>query len=268
MSHASVNRCIGLPFLVLDKVDSSNNYAMGQWHAGLAKHGQAYFALNQFAGKGQRGKTWNAAPGENITISVVITPEFPNKHQPFLLSAVVSLGCVDFFSIFGVEDVAIKWPNDIYWRDRKAGGILIENVFRSNEWKAAIVGIGLNINQTVFPQQDVPPVSLKQITGTEYDPVALAKELCGKLDARYTQLLEGNADQIMDDYNSLLYQRGKAVKLKKGNIVFTTTIKEVSIQGHLHTRDTHEKSFSFGEVEWMRGERTTDDGRRTTMQSK
>ncbi len=113
MPHASVNSRIGLPFLELDKVDSSNNYAMGQWHAGLAKHGQAYFALHQFAGKGQRGKTWNAAPGENITISIILVPNFPNKQYPFLLSAAVSLSCIDLFNSLGVEDLSIKWPNDI-----------------------------------------------------------------------------------------------------------------------------------------------------------
>jgi len=76
LPSASVNSRIGLPFLVLDTIDSTNNYAMGQLHAGLAKHGQTYFAFNQFAGKGQRGKTWNASPGENITMSIVLSPFF------------------------------------------------------------------------------------------------------------------------------------------------------------------------------------------------
>lgn len=251
MPPASVNNRIGLPFLVLDTVDSTNNYAMGQFHAGLARHGQAYFALHQFAGKGQRGKTWNAAPGENITTSIILIPDFPNKQHPFLLSASVALSCIDLFSQLGVEDVSIKWPNDIYWRDRKAGGILIENVFRSNEWKAAIAGIGLNINQTLFPQQGGVPVSLKQITGKDHEPMALARELCLKLDDRYNQLAEGNDALLLKEYNSLLYQRGKEVRLKKGNIVFETTIENVSLSGDLITRDTLERSFAFGEVEWV-----------------
>ena len=252
MPHASVNSRIGLPFLVLDKVDSSNNYAMGQYHAGLAKHGQAYFALHQFAGKGQRGKTWNAEPGQNITMSIILEPDFSTRQYPFLLSAAVSLSCIDFLKNLGVEELTIKWPNDVYWRDRKAGGILIENVFRSGDWNAAVVGIGLNINQTKFSPQDIQPVSLKQITGNEHDPIQLARDLCNRLDARYTQLLEENIDNIMQEYNSLLYKRGKEVKLKKGNIVFVTTIEEISRSGELHTRDTIERNFAFGEVEWLR----------------
>jgi len=251
LPHASVNSRIGLPFLVLDKVDSSNNYAMAQYHAGLAKHGQAYFALHQLAGKGQRGRTWNALPHENITISVVIYPDFPNNRYPFLLSAVVSLACIDLLNDLRIPDFTIKWPNDIYWCDRKAGGILIENVYRTNEWKASIVGIGLNINQTEFPTQETIPVSLKQITGTDNDPIELAKLLCLKLNERYNQLLEGDQVAILKEYNSMLFKKGEQVKLKKGNIVFETTIEGVTIMGELQTRDTIDRTFVFGEVEWV-----------------
>jgi len=251
LPHASVNSRIGLPFLVLDKVDSSNNYAMAQYHAGLAKHGQAYFALHQLAGKGQRGRTWNALPHENITISVVIHPDFPNNRYPFLLSAVVSLACIDLLNDLRIPDFTIKWPNDIYWCDRKAGGILIENVYRTNEWKASIVGIGLNINQTEFPTQETIPVSLKQITGTDNDPIELAKLLCLKLNERYNQLLEGDQVAILKEYNSMLFKKGEQVKLKKGNIVFETTIEGVTIMGELQTRDTIDRTFVFGEVEWV-----------------
>jgi BirA family biotin operon repressor/biotin-[acetyl-CoA-carboxylase] ligase len=251
LPHASVNSRIGLPFLVLSTVDSTNNYAMGQLHAGLASHGQAYFALHQFAGKGQRGKTWNAAPGENITISIVLHPDFPNNQHPFLLSMVVSLSCIDLYKGFGLSNLSIKWPNDIYWGDRKAGGILIENVFRANEWKAAIVGIGLNINQTLFPQQETLTVSLKQITGQDHDPITLAKQLCLQLEKRYNQLFERKGDSLLMEYNSLLYKKGEVVKLKKGTIVFETTIDNVSVSGDLHTKDAMERNFAFGEVEWL-----------------
>ena len=246
-----VKNRIGLPFLVLDKVDSTNNYAMGQLHAGLATHGQVYFALHQFAGKGQRGKTWNAAPGENITISVILNPDFPKNQYPFLLSASVALSCIDLFNELGLDAVSIKWPNDIYWRDRKAGGILIENSYRANEWSYAVVGIGLNINQTLFPDLDVTPVSVKQITGSDSDTIGLAKKLCAMLDSRYVQLFERNQEDIMEEYNSLLFKRGEKVKLKKENILFETIISHVSLSGELHTSDKIERSFGFGEVEWV-----------------
>jgi BirA family biotin operon repressor/biotin-[acetyl-CoA-carboxylase] ligase len=248
----SVNSRIGLPFLVLDTVDSTNNYAMGQLHAGLAKHGQTYFALHQFAGKGQRGKTWNAQPGENITMSIILIPDFPNNQYSFLLSAAVALSCVDVLRNYSIEDAKVKWPNDIYWRDRKTGGILIENLYRANDWKYAVAGIGINVNQTSFDYLQDSAVSLKQITGLDYDPIEVSKALCLKLQHRYEQLLDGQHDAIMDDYNELLYKKGEKIRLRKDNIVFETSISHVSPSGRLHTRDVIERDFDFGEVEWIR----------------
>ena len=252
MPPASVNSRIGLRFLVLDTVDSTNNYAMGQLHAGLANHGQTYFALHQFAGKGQRGKTWNAHPGENITMSIILTPDFPNNQYSFLLSAAVALSCIDLLKDYSIEDAKVKWPNDIYWRDRKTGGILIENLYRANDWKHAVAGIGLNVNQTEFPELEDLAISLKLITGLEYDPIELSKALCDKLQSRYEQLLDGQQDKIMNDYNGQLYKKDEQVRLRKENVVFETTVTHVSRNGQLHTRDAMERSFDFGEVEWIR----------------
>jgi len=252
---ASVNTSIGLPFLVLDTVDSTNNYAMGQVHAGLAKHGQTYFALHQFAGKGQRGKTWNAQPGQNITMSIILTPDFSNNQHSFVISAAVALSCIDLMKDYSIDHMKVKWPNDIYWRDRKTGGILIENVYRANVWKYAVVGIGLNVNQTNFAELQDVATSMKVITGLDHDPIAMSKNLCDKLQARYEQLLNGQQDAIMNDYNELLYKKDEQVRLRKENIVFETTVSHVSRAGQLHTRDVMERSFDFGEVEWLTGDR-------------
>jgi BirA family biotin operon repressor/biotin-[acetyl-CoA-carboxylase] ligase len=248
---ASVNSRIGLPFLVLDTVDSTNNYAMGQLHAGLAKHGQAYFALHQFAGKGQRGNTWNASPGENITVSIILVPDFSNNRYSFLLSAAVAMSCIDLLKDYSVAKTCIKWPNDIYISDRKTGGILIENVYRANEWKYAVVGIGLNINQKAFPNFQKEAISLSQVTGQHYDPIIMAKELFVKLQYRYDQLFTEQPEVIMEEYNSLLYKKDQVTRIRKENMVFETTIKKISLSGQLHTADVIERCFEFGEVEWL-----------------
>jgi BirA family biotin operon repressor/biotin-[acetyl-CoA-carboxylase] ligase len=249
LSLASVNSRIGLPFVVLDTVDSTNNYAMGRVHAGLAKHGYVFFANQQFAGKGQRGKTWNASPGENITMSIVLDPHFPNNQFSFLLSASIAMACIDFLQRFHIDDLTIKWPNDIYWRDRKAAGILIENVFRSNEWKHAVIGIGINVNQVVF--SGLNAVSMKQITGTHFQSVMLAEQLCECVDNRYQKLFSLSPEQIIFEYNSSLYKRNERVKLKRDNVVFETLVNEVSILGELHTSDVIERALAFGDVEWQ-----------------
>lgn len=223
---------------------------MGQVHEGLARHGTVYIAEVQTAGKGQRHKAWVTNPGENITMSCVLEPEGPNTTRPFLLSAAVALACLDFFNDFTNGDVSIKWPNDIYWRDRKAGGILIENVYRANQWQFAIAGIGLNINQTSFSPDLPNPVSLKQITGRHNDRIGLAKELCARLQDRYAQFLDARS-RLLDEYNGKLYRLGEKVRLKKDNAVFETEITGTSVLGQLLTKDAMERQFEFGEVEWV-----------------
>src|ERR1700741_610993 len=118
---------------ILNSIDSTNNYAMQKVHAGLASHGNGYFALEQTAGKGQRGKSWTAAHGENIILSVTVETLPVKGLEPFHLSVATALAAKDLLEKYAGNEVGIKWPNDIYWRDRKAGGILIENVLRGSE---------------------------------------------------------------------------------------------------------------------------------------
>jgi len=242
-------------------VDSTNNYAMAKVQTGMASQGTIFFAHEQLAGKGQRGKSWSSLPGENIIMSVVLEPGFLPVSRQFPLSVCVALACHDFYSRYaGAGETFIKWPNDLYWRDRKAGGILIENSFRGDKWIAAIAGIGVNINQVQFPETVRNPISLRQITGRNHDAVKMARELGDCLWSRYEQLQaeecagsEEATGALLTAYNARLYRRGKVVRLKKDNAVFETVVEGVSRQGELLTRDTAERQFRFGEVEWVIG---------------
>jgi BirA family biotin operon repressor/biotin-[acetyl-CoA-carboxylase] ligase len=238
------------PIIFLDSIDSTNNYAMAQVHAALAKHGTACFAHRQTAGRGQRGKTWETGEGQNIALSIIIKPHSRAGNQ-FYLSAAIALGCFDFFSKYAGDETTIKWPNDIYWRDRKAGGILIENVFRDKSWKWAIAGIGININQPKFSKELKNPVSLKQITGKDFTIEVLAKELHTAVMKRVDNLNTTSYKKIIQEYNGHLYKLNQKIKLKKGNIIFSTTVKGVSAHGDLQTQDTIDRQFTFGEVEWV-----------------
>ena len=237
-------------FKILDTVDSTNNYAMARVQAGMASHGMAWLAHEQTAGKGQRGKGWETQPGKNIAMSIVFQPEFLDARQQFYLSATIALVCFEFFSGYAGDETKIKWPNDLFWRDRKAGGVLIENVFHGKKWKWAIVGIGININQVNFGKAVKNPVSLKQITGKEFDTVALAKELYALLMKKIPELSVKSFDKILEDYNTHLYKLNKNVLLKKEGSIFETVIKAVSAEGKLLTVDEADREFDFGEVEW------------------
>jgi BirA family biotin operon repressor/biotin-[acetyl-CoA-carboxylase] ligase len=250
LSHPGTINPIGQPFTTLSSVDSTNNYAMGQVQAGLARHGAAWFAHEQTAGKGQRNKRWLTNPSENILLSVVLQPFTLTASEQFLLSATVALAVNDFYKNYAGDETSIKWPNDLYWRDRKAGGILIENNFRGAEWMFAIAGIGININQTVFDPSLPNPVSLKQITGRQFEVVQLARELCTRLEERFQQLQVSGTEAILKKYESAMYKRGQKVKLRKDGQIFEALIHGVSPAGKLIAG---ESQYDFNEVEWVMG---------------
>ena len=238
-------------FNILDTVDSTNNYAMGSIHAATARHGELWFTNHQTAGKGQRGKAWATEKGKNIAMSLVLEPGKLGFKAPFNLSAAVAITCFEFFSNYAGDETKIKWPNDLFWRDRKAGGILIENVFNGKTWKWAIIGIGININQTNFDKFPIPPVSLKAITGKNFNATDLAKELYALLMKKLPEPEINDAAKITGQYNNHLYKINKTVTLKKDGTNFETIIKGVSAQGRLITVDAVEREFDFGEVEWV-----------------
>jgi BirA family biotin operon repressor/biotin-[acetyl-CoA-carboxylase] ligase len=242
---------IGETFIQLIEVESTNNYAMGQVQAHLAGHGSAWFANTQTAGKGQRGKAWLSEPGENIILSCAIDPKPLTFNRAFILSMAVALGSHDFFSGVAGDEAKIKWPNDIYWKDRKAGGILIENILRGQEWKYAIAGIGLNINQVNFPPDLPNPVSLRQVTGKKFDAASLARELCTCLDNRWQQVVTGDTTNMLNEYCQRLYKLNEVVTFKKVNAVFTAKIIGVNERGELLVKTGEQTSIPFGEVEWV-----------------
>ena len=246
----------GSPFIELQSVDSTNKYAMDLAHAGMAQHGLSVFSHEQTSGKGQRGKEWSSERGANIVLSLIVNPFPLTLSEQFMLSICAAVSVHEFFSRLAGDETRLKWPNDLYWRDRKAGGVLIENSVQSTvlgvgRWQWAIIGIGINVNQTTFPTNLPNPVSLKQITGKNFEPIVLAKELSSCFYKNFHELIEGNFEQLFNRYQSELYKKDEVVKLKKGSRVFEATIKGVTKTGQLITQHTVEEKFEFGEVEWV-----------------
>lgn len=241
---------IGQPFVELSVTDSTNIYAMTHIQHNMATHGSVFFAHQQVAGKGQHGKTWVTEGGQNIILSAIIDPNPLILGQQFRLSVAVALACYDFFSRYAGDETRIKWPNDIYWRDRKAGGILVENQIRGQQWQWAVAGMGININQTAFDPTLINPVSLKQITGKTFDPVQLAKELCTDLTKRVHQLFNHPFSVLLEEYNRYLFKRNEIVQFKRLNTRFTCTILGVNENGELLVKDGPADRFVFGEVSW------------------
>ena len=242
---------LGEPFIKLSQVDSTNNYALALIKSELAVNGSAIFAHQQTNGKGQMGKVWQTNANENIILSIIADISTIHLQNQFSLVSMAALGCYDFFTKYAIDKTAIKWSNDLYWNDKKAGGILIETITHQQK-RYAIIGIGININQTIFDENLPNPVSLKQITGKNFDVVELAKELCTFVNKWYEVLLNDDKELLLKTYNSHLYKKDETVTLKKGNVKFNCTVKSVNEFGELLVDSGFEQAFKFGEVEWVK----------------
>ena len=258
-----------MPFIELQTTDSTNNYALSRVHQGRLTDGQGFddhglviFSHEQTAGKGQRGKKWASNPGSDIALSIVIRPDPLQPSQQFWLSACTAVSLRKFFSKYAGSDTTIKWPNDLYWKDRKAGGILIESILgrrpneseslkASSKWEWAVIGLGINVNSTSFAPELPNPVSLKQITGRSFDTVQLAKELVAVFNDEFNKLMTSGFKKIYQQYISNLYKRNERVRLKKGTRVFEAKIKSVSTSGKLVIEHGMEEELDFGAVEWV-----------------
>ncbi|MDE6653825.1 MAG: biotin--[acetyl-CoA-carboxylase] ligase, partial [Muribaculaceae bacterium] len=135
--------------IYVDEADSTNNLLAAESHR--LSHGTALMARRQTAGKGQRGNSWEAAPGKNLTFSLLLRPQSILASHQFELLQVVAISIVKVLrSQLDTDEIYIKWPNDIYYRDKKICGILIENSISGISIERSIVGIGINVNQDVF----------------------------------------------------------------------------------------------------------------------
>ena len=188
MSPATPNILLGAPFIELSTIDSTNIYAMDQIKLGLAKSGSCYTADFQTNGKGQHGRVWESSKGQNLLCSYILelnTLDALKNWTPadqIGFSAAIALGARAFFAAFAGSETKIKKPNDIYFSDRKAGGILIENLVRGQEWTWAVIGIGMNINQTEFSPEALNsvssnPISLQEITNQSWDVKKMQQHL-------------------------------------------------------------------------------------------
>jgi BirA family transcriptional regulator, biotin operon repressor / biotin---[acetyl-CoA-carboxylase] ligase len=240
---------IGEPFTILATAGSTNNYAMEQVYDGKAGHGWAVLALEQTAGKGQRGRAWHTGRGVNMALSVVLQPRTLTLAQQFLLSAAVACAVRNLLQQ-QCPGFTIKWPNDLYFNDRKAGGILIENKIQGPHWQYAVAGIGLNVNQEHFPDALPNAISLRQLSGHGHSLEALARDCCRHLQTQW-EILLASPDQVLAEYRRYLYKRGETVRLRKDNRVFSSLIYDVNEEGQLLTGEHGETAFSFGEVQWV-----------------
>jgi BirA family transcriptional regulator, biotin operon repressor / biotin---[acetyl-CoA-carboxylase] ligase len=243
---------IGSQFIFCKNIGSTNTYATGLIQSGSVDEGTIFYTNYQAAGRGQKGNRWESEDGKNLLFSIVLFPDMVRPEDQFIISIFISLGICDFLKTM-ISDCKIKWPNDIYAGDDKIAGILIENSIISNTISNSIAGIGLNINQEKFREELLNPVSLKILTGKEYDTDYCLKQLAGCLDLRYKQVISKEWDGLRSEYILSLYQLNELRRFKSGNGIFLGKIVSVSDSGFLkiEEKDGHTLEFAFKEIEFI-----------------
>jgi BirA family biotin operon repressor/biotin-[acetyl-CoA-carboxylase] ligase len=233
-------------------LSSTNTEASQLLRSGEYTEGTVIFADYQSAGKGQPGNRWESEEGKNLLFSVILYPQSVSPEDQFLISMCLSLGICDFLDNH-IRGAKIKWPNDIYIKDDKIAGILIENSITGSTIENTIAGIGLNINQEDFGSMLPRPVSLKIATGKEYEINICLIELLHDLDIRYKQLLYGDSVLIKRDYLSRLYRFMEWHSFESAGSVFTGRIIDVLVSGiiRIEEKEGRIREFFFKEFSYL-----------------
>lgn len=234
----------------LDAIDSTNTYLKQLAARTTPRDYTVVLAENQTGGRGQMGTVWRSEPGKNLTFSLYKQISRLKTEDQFYISMAISLAVYDVLQDFAIPAVTIKWPNDILSANQKVGGILIENMLRNSRMSAAIIGVGLNLNQTDFSGL-LNASSLKNITGKHY----VREEVLFKIVQRFTfyvpWVAEKQFDKIRELYESRLFRKDKPSTFKAPNgDLFMGFIKGVDTDGRLKVllEDQILKTFDLKEI--------------------
>ncbi|MDO3643767.1 biotin--[acetyl-CoA-carboxylase] ligase [Mucilaginibacter sp. L3T2-6] len=240
--------------MTIQQVDSTNNY-LKQLVSNSKPliEGTVIMAVDQYAGRGQHQNGWFAEPGKNLTFSILLKPSFLPVSQQFDLVRAISLGVFDALHPLLGDGLTIKWPNDIYYGNRKLGGMLIENMIQGLQIKNSIAGIGININQEGFPENLPGAISVKQILQQDYDLKYLLSEICRHVEAYYLSLKADKISLVRNKYLSRLYRLNEEGEFKSKEGRFSGMIHRVTDSGLLVVKNNkgEDLEFSLKEIEFL-----------------
>src|SRR5690606_23390145 len=217
----------------LNAIDSTNTYLKGMVTKVELEHYTVVLAETQTNGRGQMGTKWMTEPGQNLTFSVFKKINCLKNDEQFYLSIAVSMAIYDALTFLNIPDLSIKWPNDILSWNSKVCGILIENIFKNGQMSAAVIGIGLNLNQSDFEGM-INASSLKKITGVYYNKVEVLQKIVDRIKFYESWVVERKFTNLKSCYEELLFRKDKpsTFKLKDGSLIMGF-IKGISEQGLL-----------------------------------
>ena len=247
------NTPIGHELIHFSTIGSTNDFASELVSKSRPIEGTVVSADFQSKGRGQYGRKWESSASENITLSVIMCPSFLDIKDQFYLNMAVSLSIVDLIAAYASLIPKVKWPNDVYVSKEKISGILIQNFLHGQVIQYSVFGIGINVNQRVFPT-DVPnPTSLTVLTDQEFVLKEVREDLFQFLQIRYDQL-KNDKKMIRRDYMDHLLGLQTPGKFKIGDELVEGTIQDIDHVGRLIISiDGTEKSFVHGALSQLIG---------------
>lgn len=210
----------------------------------------------QTAGRGQKGNTWESEQGKNLLFSILAHPHNIKVRDQFYISEAIALAVSDSVIAAAGPEYApyfsVKWSNDIYYKDYKMAGILIENTLQGDRIMDTVVGVGLDVNQEVFLSDAPNPVSLKNITGKDYDRDKLLADIIDRF-IGYMELSEQQRHKVDKLYRERLYRREGYHKFRDANGCFEACIEGIQPNGclMLQTIDGEHRVYEFKQVQFI-----------------
>ena len=238
-------------FINLDETGSTNDY-FRNYIPGKNEEMTVVSAKYQTGGRGQGTNKWESEQGKNLLFSILIHPTNMAIGRQFVMSMAEAMAIKEVLDQY-TDGITVKWPNDIYYKDYKIGGTLIETKISAGHINDFIIGTGLNINQEVFTSDAPNPISLKMITGKEYKTEKILKQIIEKFDENAEILRNGGYGEISEMYHACIYRRDGFHKYRDKDGEFEAAFVEVEDSGRLILRD-HDgviRDYMFKEIEFI-----------------
>jgi BirA family transcriptional regulator, biotin operon repressor / biotin---[acetyl-CoA-carboxylase] ligase len=241
-------RFVGKTILEFPSLDSTNEHCREMVNTCHVEEGTVIWTRRQLKGRGQGRNRWESEDGMNLTFSIILHPLFLKAPDQFLLSMVISLGIAGFLRNH-LDNVFIKWPNDIYTGNKKIAGILIESSVMDNTIRYSITGIGINVNQTRFSGHLPNPASIKQVTARTLPLEDCLDQVCLEIEHWYRRLKHGDDQEIRNLYTRHLLWLNEKHTFRKAGTLFRAIVRGVDNFGRLALEDEEGFVSHFGQKE-------------------
>lgn len=246
---------VGRNIIFLPEVESTNSYAINLLKNVNVSEGTLIHTAKQIKGKGQRGNDWQSESEKNITATFILKPSFLSLNKQSVLYQITALAVYDLLAQkidSGQNDIKIKWPNDVLVNEKKMAGILIENIMSGNKIQNSIIGIGINVNQLVFPKE-LNATSMVTYCEKEQDLMVLLELLSSFLEKYYLMIKTGKFEEISDLYKSRFFRLGEYCRFSINGAISEKKVIGPGASGLLQLEDRNGivNEYDVKQIKWI-----------------